>query len=193
MLPPEELQKLADDIGKNGLKYPIVIHKGTILDGRNREKACEIAGVAPIYVEWCGDASDLGILSEIYRRHQLTKQQQAIAAVELLESKKTSIPRVTSENPVPQGQRKTSFALAQLTGVTRDAIEKATRIIKQGDASLILAAKNMKVSLDAAAIVAKLEKDVQRELVQKGLVKQRAKEMRLASKRSTRISKIMPP
>jgi len=44
-----ELQELADDIRDNGLKVPIALYDGKIIDGRNRAKACEIAHVTPTY------------------------------------------------------------------------------------------------------------------------------------------------
>ena len=49
MMNISELQELADDIKDNGLKVPIVIYDGKIIDGRNRAKACELAGVSPAY------------------------------------------------------------------------------------------------------------------------------------------------
>ena len=46
VLSDEELQSLADDIEQNGLVHPVVLYEGKILDGRNRARACEMAGVA---------------------------------------------------------------------------------------------------------------------------------------------------
>jgi hypothetical protein len=49
-LSPDELWALADDIKKRGQKLPIKhLADGRILDGRNRELACRIAGVEPWY------------------------------------------------------------------------------------------------------------------------------------------------
>lgn len=45
------LRELADDIRANGLQVPITLHGGLVVDGRNRLRACEIAGVAPRFVE----------------------------------------------------------------------------------------------------------------------------------------------
>lgn len=47
MLDEKRLKELADDIKANGQKIAIQILDGQIIDGRNRAKACEIAGVAP--------------------------------------------------------------------------------------------------------------------------------------------------
>ena len=46
-LPPEELTQLARDIKERGQLEPIILHKGLILDGHNRYRACQKAGVKP--------------------------------------------------------------------------------------------------------------------------------------------------
>ena len=46
-----------DDIAANGLRDPIVLHNGMILDGGNRAAACEAAGVDARYVEFAGGNS----------------------------------------------------------------------------------------------------------------------------------------
>jgi hypothetical protein len=58
LLPEEELQELAEDIKLRGLLHPIVVFHGQILDGRNRLAACEVAGVAPRFIEWSGSGSN---------------------------------------------------------------------------------------------------------------------------------------
>ena len=48
----EEFEKLKVDIAANGLRLPILTYQGQIIDGRNRERACEDIGVAPRYEDW---------------------------------------------------------------------------------------------------------------------------------------------
>ena len=55
MMGEEELDQLADDIMQNGLRQPIVLYQGQILDGRNRYQACELAAVEPDCTEYEGD------------------------------------------------------------------------------------------------------------------------------------------
>ena len=47
MLAEDDLERLSRDIKANGLRVPIVLLAGKILDGRNRLLACERAGVEP--------------------------------------------------------------------------------------------------------------------------------------------------
>ena len=51
----DEFHALVDDIKRNGLIVPITLSDGLILDGRNRYRACQEAGVEPHYQEVSGD------------------------------------------------------------------------------------------------------------------------------------------
>ncbi len=80
----EEIQALADDIAKHGLRQPIVSDiDDQIIDGRNRAAACLIAGVTPIYEPFVGTEAELlayVVSVNIHRRHLTTKQRADIAA-----------------------------------------------------------------------------------------------------------------
>ena len=78
-----ELQELADDIKKTGLKNPVILLDDKVLDGRNRLLACKLAGVSPKIesrnpdklgspVEW--------VLSQNLRRRHITASQRGIIA-----------------------------------------------------------------------------------------------------------------
>ncbi|MFJ7423373.1 ParB/RepB/Spo0J family partition protein [Streptomyces uncialis] len=78
-LDEEDLQALADDIRTNGLLHPVVLDGGSrVIDGRNRLKACEIAGVEPSYTTYDGnDPSGYALSANVHRRN-LTKGQIAM-------------------------------------------------------------------------------------------------------------------
>lgn len=77
----EEAARLAEDIKANGLREPITLCGGMILDGGNRYAACLTAGVEPQFVEFDGPSIAAFVLSEnLHRRHLTPGQQAAIVA-----------------------------------------------------------------------------------------------------------------
>lgn len=84
MLPRDELRALADDIKANGLREPVVMFQGKLLDGRNRWRACQLAGVKPKTRQWSGDSPTAFVISTNVRRRHLTQGQLAAVAVEAL-------------------------------------------------------------------------------------------------------------
>jgi hypothetical protein len=79
MLSDEELEVLADDIKENGQQVPCVLDsQGRLIDGRNRLKACELAGVEPRFETYDGDPGDYVISANVNRRH-LSAGQRAMA------------------------------------------------------------------------------------------------------------------
>lgn len=79
MMAEGELKDLASDIKANGQMLPIIVHDGVLIDGRNRLKACEIAGVEPRFEQLNGHDPLAYILSlNAARRHM---QKGALAMV----------------------------------------------------------------------------------------------------------------
>jgi hypothetical protein len=76
-----EFTALVDDIRANGLRQPIVLHGGMILDGGNRYRACLESGVEPVFTEFDGSNIVSFVLSaNLHRRHLSAGQQAAIVA-----------------------------------------------------------------------------------------------------------------
>lgn len=77
-----EFDALVADIKANGLRSPIVLHQGMILDGGNRARACDVAGVEAQYIEFDGSSVVAFVLSaNLHRRHMTPGQQAAIVAL----------------------------------------------------------------------------------------------------------------
>ena len=85
----EELQQLATDIKTNGLHVPIVLTPDgtTVVDGINRSKACEVAGVKPKFRNLPKNTTELDIVNFIIsvnmRRRDLSAGQKAMIGLEI--------------------------------------------------------------------------------------------------------------
>lgn len=76
-----EFDALVADIKANGLREPIIIHEGMILDGGNRYRACIEAGVEPAVMKFGGGNLVTYVLSaNLHRRHLSPGQQAAIVS-----------------------------------------------------------------------------------------------------------------
>ena len=68
------------DIQARGLIHPMILYEGKLLDGRNRERGCRAAGVAPRFVRYIGDKpQDFVISLNLERRHLSTSQRSMCA------------------------------------------------------------------------------------------------------------------
>jgi hypothetical protein len=84
MMGGPELAELADSIKQYGLANPIVTDRDgkLVIDGRNRQRGCEIAGVMPRYVPIDETVTDLTawVVLQNVKRRNLTAGQRAVAA-----------------------------------------------------------------------------------------------------------------
>lgn len=96
MIGDEELQALADDIKTNGQREKIMcayldeemLDELVVIDGRNRFKACQIAGVEPEFTtNYLLGPDDIGpwIMSHNKHRRHMSKTQLATVAVGYME------------------------------------------------------------------------------------------------------------
>jgi len=77
---------LVADIKRYGLNNPIALYKGKVLDGRNRVRACNAAGVEPEFYEWkprTGQTPETWSASQNICRRHLTADQQKVGDDEL--------------------------------------------------------------------------------------------------------------
>jgi hypothetical protein len=173
MMSDEEYQALAVDIKANGLREPIWTYQGKIIDGRNRYKACQDAGVEPEYREWSGTGSLVGfVVSLNLNRRHLTSSQKAMIAIEiekcLAEENKTGRPAKDSENG---GNISTVFGksrdqAAALVGTNSHYVTDAKKIVEKAP-ELKEAVLSGALNIPDARIIAQLPEDRRRDVLAK--------------------------
>ena len=81
LLDGEEFAELIADIAKHGVREPITLHDGRILDGRNRARAAAAAGVAcPTRIYDGNDPLGFVISLNIRRRHLTASDKRDLIA-----------------------------------------------------------------------------------------------------------------
>jgi len=146
------LQELADDIKQNGLAYPIIRDtESVILDGRNRLKACEVAGVEPRFETYKGTNPIGFIVSANLKRRHLDASQRAMAAK--LATLKHGGDRRSDQ--AANDAARTQAQAAAMLNVSERSIRHATIVRDSGKPDLIKDVEQGKISVSAAAKQAK--------------------------------------
>jgi len=172
MLADDELQALAEDIKAHGLQVPIDLLDGKILDGRNRYRACEIAGVTPRMVNVHPADPIAYVLSKnLHRRHLTTSQRAMIAARvrEYYEQEAKERQKAAQSKPgqkAAQGGGNIATALnssenaekgksrdqaGRALNVSGKTVDAATKVLEKGSPELVQAVDKGKTSVSAAA------------------------------------------
>lgn len=178
MLPDAELEEMANSVKLIGLQRKITLLDGKILDGRNRDRACEIAGVQPEFEEFdpARDGSPVQfVAAQNLRRRDLTSGQKAMAALRLIpffeaEDKAAAdaaggengagdathvdssgdFSQVAPRKQKKSGENKAAAKAARSTGTSRTQVERAKKLQK----------KNPKAAADVAAGTTSLNKAI---------------------------------
>jgi hypothetical protein len=79
----EQLAALDENIRKHGLREPMVLYQGKILDGKIGYRACIAAGVEPRFVTYDGDDPVSYLISLNLKRRHLSESQRAMVAAKL--------------------------------------------------------------------------------------------------------------
>ena len=75
-------EALRSDIQTNGLRNPIVVKNGEVIDGQNRLQACNDLGITPRFEEYAGDDLVEFVLAQnLHRRHLSAGQAATIVAL----------------------------------------------------------------------------------------------------------------
>lgn len=183
-----EFDELVTDIRAHGVREPIWLLDGEILDGRNRYRAAAEAGVECPTREYTGDnPADFVVSLNLKRRH-LNEGQRAMVAAKLAD-----MPKGTNQHA--QICAPSQSEAADMLNVSRRTVQTAKAVQEQGTPELVKAVEAGTVSVSAAADIATLPKHEQAEVVARGEkeILEKAKEIRAekaAARREERLDKL---
>lgn len=169
----KSLEDLVVDIAYNGLRVPIELCEGKIIDGRRRWIACEKAGV-PVKTVEVNPADPVAyVLSlNLHRRH-LTPSQRAMVAArarsiydrQARERQATSTggagPQLVAN--LPEAGARSRDAAGKVVGVGGKSVDHATKVLTRGVPELVAAVDEGRMAVSTAAVLAHEPEETQRE------------------------------
>lgn len=170
MLSDEELEALADDIREHGLRNAIVVDADDrIIDGRNRYRACQMAGVEPTIEAMALDDREIlaFVISTNLRRRHLNESQRADVAAKIATTK-VGAPagnRRASKTEAPIGASESNSVsraeAAKLLNVSERSVDRAAKVQAKGSDELKAAVAAGEVTVNRAERIAELPKPEQ--------------------------------
>lgn len=149
---PEEQNELTLDIELNGLRDPVVLYQGKILDGWHRYQSCVALCIIPDSIQFSGDNPVAYVISKNIHRRSLTGSQRAAAIVACSSWAKSGRPE--------KGEVASPFLandeMAKAAGVSTRTIQHAKAATSAGLGDEI---KNGNLTAEQAAAISKLPEE----------------------------------
>jgi hypothetical protein len=186
MLSEAELDDLGDDIRANGQVETVKLHRGMVLDGRNRYTACAKKGLGvrtEIFEGSDREALNWVISKNLKRRH-LTESQRAMVAAKLAtlrlgDNQHTAQPAPIGAPsfdlgealpPEPEAMPVVSQGeAADALSVGRRSVQRAATVIEQGTPELQKAVEQDQIAVSVAEKIARLPEAEQPAAIEKAL------------------------
>ena len=134
LMDDRELAELTADIKANGLKTEIDLYQGRILDGRNRYRACQAAGVVVRTRNFAARDEEHAIsfaISANLKRKQYSKSQLEAAAAELANLKRGDNQHTGEDRPNgPSSEPISQAEAAKKLGVSHRNVKRAAAVRK---------------------------------------------------------------
>jgi hypothetical protein len=136
MLPPmapDQYGLLREDVRQHGVRHPIVLYEGQVLDGVHRQRAAIETGREPHYVEHTdGDPLAFVLSENLARRHMNATERTKVAAAvyELLPDRRIYRPEATSSDELvargKDGRR--NIEVARQFGISATSLVRALAV-----------------------------------------------------------------
>lgn len=144
----EDYADLREDIRQHGLRQPVVLFQGKILDGRHRYRACKELDVDYQIERYIGNNPIEFVISLNLRRRHLSTSQRAMMAAKLATLKQGQ--KADAANAVSQD------AAARMLKVSADSIQRGRKVIKDGVPALVESVIQGDISVTKAVAISDL-------------------------------------
>ncbi|MBK8909165.1 MAG: hypothetical protein IPM60_15150 [Rhodospirillales bacterium] len=177
---------LRADIAAFGVREPVVLFQGRILDGRNRYMAARDLGLDFPVADFEGTPAEAlaYVLSQNLHRRHLTESQRATVAAKIANMAHGGADRFSQGANLHLGEPPavTVTQAAEMLSVSERSVKAARKVQQDGTPELAQAVETGKVAVSAAAAVAGLPREEQAAVVAAGppAVREKAKAMRAA-------------
>ena len=136
-----DFASLSEDIKANGLRDPITVYEGMVLDGWHRFQVCAEIAIEPRFVQFTdGDPASFVLSKNLHRRH-LSASQRAVAVAACREWQPAG-------KPCKIAELATDASMAKEANVSPRTISDAKTAIKTGQKEDVLSGK---ISVSKAA------------------------------------------
>jgi phage N-6-adenine-methyltransferase len=153
--------ELVADIKAHGLREPICLYGGQVLDGRNRYRACLETGVEPCFIVYEGGDPLAFVISLNLKRRHLDESQRAVVAARL-----ANLQRGDNQHAPIGACSISQVDAAGMLNVSRRNVQRAKQVIDDGAPELVGAVERGAVSVSAAADIARhATKEEQRKII----------------------------
>ena len=140
------LVQLRDDIERNGVREPIWLYEGRILDGRHRYACCTELGIQCPTRNYEGGNPFAFVVSLNLRRRHLDESQRAMVAAELARLAARGRPEKNQQNC-----RFTQSEAAAALNVSTRQVGNAAAVMKHAPVKVVEAVKAGEISVSRAA------------------------------------------
>lgn len=152
-------QDLLADVLKHGVREPVWLYDGQILDGRNRYRAAQAMGVRCDFREYMGDDPAGFVISlNLHRRH-LSESQRAMVAARLANLAHGQ----RADTPIGVSAV-TQQSAADMLNVGHRSVQRAREVLQEAPQEVAQAVEQGHLSVSLASQVAALPEAVQAEV-----------------------------
>lgn len=149
-----EFDELVASIRDHGLRDAITLFDGAVLDGRNRYRACEAAGVEPRFEEFTGTDIHAFVADKNLHRRNLKESQRAFIAAGMATMKRGENKKkinAPTDLQICRPDQPTTDRAAELMNVGVASVYHAKKVLNEGTPEEIAAVRDGKASASTIA------------------------------------------